>query len=251
MQGWIKLFRKIINHWLYFAEPFDKFHAFIDLLILCNHSDSKIMLDGKLIEINSGEVITSVRKLCERWKWSNTKVKRFLNALEADGMITAKSDSKKTVIKVHNYAKYQGCNIDENDIKASPKLHQNDTETSPKHTIKNVKNDKNEENVNKRDKEKQTDFKLKEFQAPALKDVQNYINANRLKCNASDFFDYYTSNGWMVGQTPMRDWKAMCRKWSRTEKSKSAKQGSITSAPSYNLEQIKADARNNTEIKYD
>jgi hypothetical protein len=28
-----------------------------------------------------------------------------------------------------------------------------------------------------------------------------------------DFFDYYESKGWKVGNTPMRDWKAACRKW--------------------------------------
>ena len=32
------------------------------------------------------------------------------------------------------------------------------------------------------------------------------------------FIDFYASKGWMVGKTPMKDWKAACRnaeKWER------------------------------------
>lgn len=33
-----------------------------------------------------------------------------------------------------------------------------------------------------------------------------------------EFIDFYESKGWMVGKTPMKDWKAACRnaeKWER------------------------------------
>lgn len=249
MQGWIKLFRKIVNHWLYFAEPFDRFHAFMDLLILCNRSDSKIMIDGVLSNIGCGEMITSIRSLCERWKWSNTKVKRFLNELEDDEMITVKSDSKKTVIKVHNYEKYQGCTLSKNDAETSQKHFRNDTETFQKHTFKNVKNDKNIKN--EREKEKETDFKIIEFKAPSLSEVRKFIEEEKLNVNGQKFFNYYTANGWTVGgKAQMLDWKAKCREWSSTEQAKPKRQGGISTAPTYNLEQIKADAMKNTEIKY-
>jgi hypothetical protein len=29
--------------------------------------------------------------------------------------------------------------------------------------------------------------------------------------------DYYTSNGWMVGKNPMKDWKAAVRTWEQKE----------------------------------
>ena len=32
---------------------------------------------------------------------------------------------------------------------------------------------------------------------------------------ADNFFDYYTSNGWMVGKQKMKDWKATVRRWSK------------------------------------
>ncbi len=37
---------------------------------------------------------------------------------------------------------------------------------------------------------------------------------------ASDFFDYYQSNGWRVGKNPMKDWVASARRWARMNHSK-------------------------------
>lgn len=31
----------------------------------------------------------------------------------------------------------------------------------------------------------------------------------------TDFFNHYDSNGWMVGKTKMKDWKAAARKWAK------------------------------------
>lgn len=138
MQGWIKVHRKVTEHWLYSAEPYDKFHAWMDLLLLCNRSPAKMMIDGKLMDVDSGELITSIRFLCDRWKWSNTKVKRYLETLQADGMLSVKSDSKKTRLRVLHYAKYQAYANAKNDTETTQERHRNDTETPQKHTNKNV-----------------------------------------------------------------------------------------------------------------
>lgn len=140
MQGWIKKHRRMMVHWLYEEERvFSRYEAFDYLLMMVNHQDNKTMMDGKLVSVERGQMITSVRKLCDRWKWSNTKVVQFLDALENDGMITKISDTKKTVITIENYGKYQGSDDDE----TTQKRYQNDTETIQKHTNKNVKNEKN------------------------------------------------------------------------------------------------------------
>lgn len=128
MQGWIKVHRKVTEHWLYSAEPYDKFHAWMDLLLLCNRSPAKMMIDGKLMDVDSGELVTSIRFLCDRWKWSNTKVKRYLDTLQSDGMLSVKSDSKKTRLRVLHYAKYQAYA----NAKTTQKRRRNDTETTLK-----------------------------------------------------------------------------------------------------------------------
>lgn len=158
MQGWIKLHRSIMEHYLYTAEPFDRLHAWIDILLNCNHESKKIMLNGELIEVGAGEYITSLRKLCERWGWSRTKIKRFFNELENDDMITVKSDSKKTLIRVLNYCVYQDNPTAKKATEKPQKDHKkttgnpqsdrtNATEKPQKNPNKNVKNDKNEENI--------------------------------------------------------------------------------------------------------
>lgn len=142
-KGWIKLHRSIKDNWIRNNnEPFDKRSAWIDLILSANHEDTKIIFSGKLIKVDRGSRITSIRKLCVKWRWSNTKVIKFLNTLQEDGMITYKSDTKKTVYSICNYNDYQKNELLENDTETTQKRHRNDTETTQKHTNKNDKNDK-------------------------------------------------------------------------------------------------------------
>jgi hypothetical protein len=145
MQGWIKLHRKVKSHWLFTEKrTFTKFEAWIDLLLEVNHKDNKFMLGNDLIEVKRGQTITSIRQLCERWNWSNSKVTKFLKMLESDEMLKVKSDTKKTVITIDNYDIYQVQDTEE----TTDKRHTHDSEATQKHTNKNDKNVKNEKKKN-------------------------------------------------------------------------------------------------------
>lgn len=149
MQGWIMLHRKVKEHWLFTEKrTFTKFEAWIDLLLEVNHKDNKFMLGSELVEVKRGQTITSVRQLCERWNWSNTKVTKFLKMLESDEMLAVKSDTKKTVITIANYDVYQVKDIE----KTTEKRQLSDTETSQKHTNNNDNNDNNEKKESSRQK---------------------------------------------------------------------------------------------------
>ena len=108
-QGYIKLHRQIQDCWIWTDddEKFDKRSAWIDLLLLANHKNVKIAFDGKLIVVERGQHITSIRKLATRWNWSTNKVTRFLDLLASDQMIIRESDTKKTLITIVNYDVYQ------------------------------------------------------------------------------------------------------------------------------------------------
>lgn len=55
------------------------------------------------------------------------------------------------------------------------------------------------------------------FTKPSLEELTTYIKEKNLNVDAEAFIDYYDSNGWKVGgKAPMKDWKATCRRWSRT-----------------------------------
>ncbi|MDE7406451.1 MAG: hypothetical protein K2M89_06235 [Clostridiales bacterium] len=48
---------------------------------------------------------------------------------------------------------------------------------------------------------------------PSVDEVREYCREIGSAIDAQRFVDYYTANGWMVGKNPMRDWKAMVRRW--------------------------------------
>ncbi len=60
----------------------------------------------------------------------------------------------------------------------------------------------------------------KRFTPPTVEEVQAYITENNYIVDAQKFIDYYQSNGWIVGKTKMKDWKATVRGWERREQEK-------------------------------
>lgn len=59
-KGWICLHRDIRSHWLWQDKPFSKGLAFVDLLLLANHSDGRLLVGNKLIFVKRGEDRKSV-----------------------------------------------------------------------------------------------------------------------------------------------------------------------------------------------
>ena len=116
-KGWISLHRQIWDNWVWEDKPFSKGQAWIDLLLMANYEDKKASIGNELITVKRGSFVTSIRKLCDRWGWSNTKVRSFLSLLEQDGMLIVKSDAKKTTLTIVNYSDYQDLNISKNDAK--------------------------------------------------------------------------------------------------------------------------------------
>lgn len=98
MEGWISIYRQIQEHWIWKSnEPFDKRSAWIDLLLIVNHKEEEIDFDGKKINVERGQKITSLEKLADRWKWSRHKVSDFLNRLEMERHVgTSKGQQKNS-----------------------------------------------------------------------------------------------------------------------------------------------------------
>lgn len=147
VEGWLKLYRSIKGHWLWEDKPFSRGQAFIDLLLMVNHKDNKILFNGELIEVKRGSRITSLRQLSEGWGWSTSKTKKFLELLEKEKMITIKSDNKKTLVSIENYGLYQ----DVGNTEETEKKQERNTEEIQKKIKKNSK--ENQKKTNKNDKE--------------------------------------------------------------------------------------------------
>ena len=144
-QGWVPIYRKLQDNHLWEDKPFAKGQAWIDMLLLANHEDKKVVLGNEIIDVKCGSFISSIEKLKLRWGWSNTKVINFLKLLENDGMLIRKSDTKKTVITLVNYEVYSSYEK----AKTMQKRYENDTETIRKHTNNNYNNYNNYNNKEK------------------------------------------------------------------------------------------------------
>lgn len=55
---------------------------------------------------------------------------------------------------------------------------------------------------------------------PSREEVQQYISEKGYHVDADTWFDFYESNGWMIGKGKMKDWKAAVRTWENREKQK-------------------------------
>lgn len=146
-KGWICLYRKIQDCFLWTEEePFDRRSAWIDLLLLANHEDKKMLFDGKTITVGRGQRITSVRNLAKRWHWGNARTLNFLRMLEEEQMIVKQSDNRRTLVTIVNYSVYNDiANTDGTLTERSQNTDGTLSEHSPT-TNNNDNNDKNNEN---------------------------------------------------------------------------------------------------------
>ncbi len=55
----------------------------------------------------------------------------------------------------------------------------------------------------------------KRFVKPSAEEVFQYAQSLNFKLNGQQFCDYYETKGWVVGKSPMKDWKAAVRTWYR------------------------------------
>ena len=55
---------------------------------------------------------------------------------------------------------------------------------------------------------------------PSLSEIQAYCIERNSSADPEEFYDFYTSKGWLIGKTPMKDWKAAFRGWERNHKAK-------------------------------
>lgn len=56
---------------------------------------------------------------------------------------------------------------------------------------------------------------IRKFAPPSVEEVRAYCQERKNHVDAQKFVDYYTSKGWLVGKTMMKDWKASVRTWER------------------------------------
>lgn len=92
--------------------------------------------------------------------------------------------------------------------------------------IKNIQNNSNDNQKNqsfqesKKEENKKEINKEKSFIKPTIEEINLYCQERNNGVSAREFYDFYTSKGWMVGKSPMKDWRAAVRTWENNNKKK-------------------------------
>lgn len=186
MEGWIKLHRKIVE-WEWFDDT-NTFKLFMFLLLSVNHKDRNYK--GRLIK--AGSMVTGRELLAKQTKLSVQQIRTCLERLKSTNEITIETTAQGTIIQVVNYDKYQ--------VVTSESTSEQPTNNQQVTTNKNVKKERSI------------------FIPPSIEDVSAYCLERDNDVNAERFVDFYTSKGWIVGKSKMKDWKAAVRGWEKDSK---------------------------------
>lgn len=107
MTGWIKIHRKLSDNPLWTCEPFTRGQAWVDLIMLASFDDVFFFVRGIQVSQKRGQVCWSEANLADRWKWSRTKLRKFLNDLEKERQIIQQKNNVIQIITIVNYEEYQ------------------------------------------------------------------------------------------------------------------------------------------------
>lgn len=165
--GWIKLYRDIQDHWIW-QNP-QKLKWWLDIILLANYQDNKFLLGNDLMLVERGQFHTSEIKLSERWGVDRKTVRKFLDLLQNDGMISVeKSRQIGTTIKVSNYNGYQAILPSLKDNKRDNAL-DNGEDNKMDNDVDITKKEKNYKKDKEREEEEEKTISL-----PSLSDLNGF-----------------------------------------------------------------------------
>lgn len=62
----------------------------------------------------------------------------------------------------------------------------------------------------------------KRFTKPSVSEIRDYCDERHNGIDAQEFFDFYEAKGWMIGRSPMKDWRACVRTWEKNARNRNA-----------------------------
>ena len=216
--------RSILEDDMYFSEKFTRMQAYMDLCLLAAFKSRTFYIRGNKVELQPMQVAKSVRDLADRWQWSVNKVRGYLYELEKGDYIDTQKTSVNQIITIKKYIVVNT----QNDTQINTQTNtQNDTQTDTPIIKNNNVNNENKEIViesivaqpqqtptQPREKKKRSSST---FVKPTFEECIAYAQEKGYQWNIERFFNYYESNGWRVGQNPMKNWKAAMRTWNTKE----------------------------------
>ena len=203
MSGFFKIERDFLSSPFWLSEVFTKPQAWIDLIGMANYADKSRYYKGVFQDVKRGQIVTSQQALAERWKWSRHRVSDFLRTLEAAKMVTTSRTTHGTLLTVVNYGLYQ----DAGTAKGATKGRQKDSVGTSEGHHRDIQ-------------EEYKERKEPKIYIPSRADISAYVSEEGLRADPDAIFDYYESVGWEINGKPIKDWRAVCRRWKQYEEPK-------------------------------
>lgn len=108
-EGFVQLWRRVRDHrfWpTYKQRRFTDFEAWVDLLFDATYKTHRRVFRGHTFDLKPGELVFSQNDRAERWRWSRSKVRTFLNDLYLNGEASHKEVDGITRVTIHKLAGY-------------------------------------------------------------------------------------------------------------------------------------------------
>jgi len=145
-RGYIRLFRKFFDSKIWKTKRVYSFaEAWIDLIRMARWKDEpqKMFDDRGEYVLERGDVYASLRFLGERWRWSTTKVNRFLSILVKDESILIKiRNSQRTILHIKKLGTYLEWGNTENDAGVTQRKRRSNAGVTKKKPVKKEEPDK-------------------------------------------------------------------------------------------------------------
>ena len=176
-------------------------------MVGCKDDDLKLLFVKKfLIPFESGVVVI------KHWK--------IHNYIRKDTYTETKYKEEKAALELDENSAYR--------LAESSLLQLRDeTVTSPSTQVRLGKDSIGKVSVGKESIEDEAlpDSRSKRFVPPTVDEVRAYCQDRQNGIDPQRFIDHYTSNGWMVGRTKMKDWQAAVRTWEQRAKTQPQAKG--------------------------
>lgn len=134
--------RGVWDHPIFAPEQFTEREAWMWMCGNAAWKDTKVRVGRTWISVARGQLAYATRFLAQKWRWSDARVRRFLNRLRFDAMVYLLPTREATIITICNYDKYafgRRTDVSESD---APERHE---VTRPRRKEEEPKNSKNEE----------------------------------------------------------------------------------------------------------
>lgn len=210
--------RGVFDHPIFAPEPFTEREAWVWLIGAAAWKSTKVRIGRKVFKLERGQAVFSVRFLAKKWKWSPSRVNRFLVRLKIETMVSTLVNHEATHITICNYDNFQfGRDTRETPsetVGETPARHSRDKEEELKEVKKEEIKDSTSLRSVARDKR---GTRLPEDWKPTVEDtsfaVSLGLSDSRIALEAAKFRDYWHARAGPGGVK--LNWSATWRNWIR------------------------------------